>query len=272
MDEAGTPAAGAGAWLARAAQLAQAAQTENTALAAAAAQTALLEASLAQAEKSLKGAEAACAASVEQLRANLQDEQPCPVCGALEHPYSHADDALQAMLASLQDEVLACRTQARGNVERLATHKAALAAHVREQAQRRKNWRRLPSIIDSLNAQWQPHADTLQLPPEDAARGLVHAATGRQCGGLQALAQQEAALRQASTRREQAQAAHELASANTRAAQAAVADAQARLAQLQAQQAASAGQGRDGARHARRLAGAARWRVCRRRRRRRLER
>jgi exonuclease SbcC len=52
---------------------------------------------------------------VEQLRATLQDDQPCPVCGALEHPYSHADDALQAMLASLQDQVLACRANLRGN-------------------------------------------------------------------------------------------------------------------------------------------------------------
>ncbi|WP_213877422.1 AAA family ATPase [Pseudomonas sp. dw_358] len=32
-------------------------------------------------------------ASVEELRAQLQDEQPCPVCGSLEHPY-HQPEAL----------------------------------------------------------------------------------------------------------------------------------------------------------------------------------
>ena len=230
-------------WQARAAQLAQAAQTENTALAAAAAQTPLLEARLAQAEKSLKGAEAACAASVEQLRATLQDEQPCPVCGALEHPYSHADDALQAMLASLHDEVLACRTQARGNVERMATHKAALAAHMHEQAQTAEELSALPPIIDSLNAQWQPHADILQLPPANLRADWFTQQLAANAAGLQALAQQETALRQASARREQAQAAYELASNEHARCTSSVADAQARLAQLQAQQAGNADKG-----------------------------
>lgn len=230
-------------WQARAAQLAQAAQTESTALAAAAAQTPLLEARLAQAEKSLKGAEAACAASVEQLRTTLQDEQPCPVCGALEHPYSHADHALQAMLASLQDEVLACRTQTRGNLEQLATHKAALAATAREQAQTDTELAALPPAIDSLNAQWQPHADTLQLPPANQRADWFTQQLAANAAGLQALAQQEAALRQASTLREQAQAAYELASNEHARCTSSVADAQARLAQLQAQQAGNADKG-----------------------------
>ncbi|WP_426072282.1 AAA family ATPase [Janthinobacterium sp. DSP2-3-3] len=229
-------------WQARAAQLAQATHTENTALAATAAQTALLEASLAQAEKSLKGAEAACAASVEQLRATLQDEQPCPVCGALEHPYLHAGDAdhhLQAMLASLQDEVLACRTRARSNLEQLATHRAALAAIAREQAQTDAELAALPPAIDSLHAQWQPHADTLPLPPENQRADWLMQQLAANAAALQALAQQEAALRQASARREQAQAAHELAGAEHARLTAAVAETQTRLAQLQAQQAAS---------------------------------
>ncbi|WP_409026743.1 AAA family ATPase [Janthinobacterium sp. SUN098] len=230
-------------WQARAAQLAQAAQTESTAWAAEAAQTALLEARLAQAEKSLKGAEAACAASVEQLRANLQDGQPCPVCGALEHPYSHADHALQAMLASLQDEVLACRTQARGNLERLATHKAALAATAREQAQTEAELAALPPAIDSLLAQWQPHANTLQLPPENRRADWFAQQLAANAAGLQALAQQETALRQAGVRREQAQAAHELASSEHARRTSTAAEAQARLAQLQAQQAGNADKG-----------------------------
>src|SRR5450830_1298399 len=233
-------------WQARAAQLAQAAQTESTALAAEAAQTPLLEARLAQAEKSLKGAEAACAASVEQLRATLQDEQPCPVCGALEHPYTHADHSnhpLQAMLASLQDEVLDCRTQARGNLERLATHRAALAAHMHEQAQTAEELSALPSIIDSLNAQWLPQADTLQLPHAKQRADWFTQQLAANAAGLQALAQQEAALRQASTLREQAQAAYELASNEHARCTSSVADAQARLAQLQAQQAGNADKG-----------------------------
>ena len=227
---------------ARAAQLAQAMQAENTALAAQAARTALLEASLAQAEKSLKGAEAACAASVEQLRATLQDEQPCPVCGALEHPYTHvghADNALHAMLASLQDEVLACRTQARSNLEQLATHRAALAGYAREQAQIEAELAALPPAIAILETQWRPHGDKLQLPSEARRADWFTQQLTANAAGLQALAQQEAALHQASARREQAQAAHELAGAEHARLTAAVAEAQTRLAQLQAQQAAS---------------------------------
>ncbi|MGK5052689.1 AAA family ATPase [Janthinobacterium sp. RB2P8] len=224
---------------ARAAQLAQAALAENTALAAQAARTALLEAGLAQAEKSLKGAEAACAASVEQLRATLQDQQPCPVCGALEHPYSHADHALHAMLASLQDEVLACRTQARNNLEQLATHKAALAGYAREQAQIEAELATLPPAIATLEAQWQPHGATLQLPPANQRADWFTQQMAADAADLQALAQQETALRQASARREQAQAAHELAGTEHARLTAAVAETQTRLAQLQAQQVAS---------------------------------
>ena len=230
-------------WQATAAQLAQAMQAENAALAAAAAQTALLDASLAQAEKSLKGAEAACAASVEQLRATLQDDQPCPVCGALEHPYSHADDALQAMLASLQDQILACRAGLRGNVERLAAHRAALAAYAREEAQTAAELAALPAAIALLDAQWQPHADSLQLPPAAQRADWFTQQLAANAAGLQALAQQETALRQASARRDQAQAAHELASNDHARWTASVAEAQTRLAQLQAQQAAHAEKG-----------------------------
>ncbi|MCL6485485.1 MAG: exonuclease SbcC, partial [Janthinobacterium lividum] len=227
---------------ARAAQLAQAALAEDTALAAQAARTAQLEAGLAQAEKSLKGAEAACAASVEQLRATLQEEQPCPVCGALEHPYTqaeHGNHPLQAMLASLQDEVRACRTHARSNLEQLATHRAALAGYAREQAQTAAELAALPPAIAALEAQWRPHDETLQLPPEAGRAHWFTQQLAANAARLQALALQEAALREASARREQAQAAHELAGAEHARLTAAVTETQTRLAQLRTQQAAN---------------------------------
>jgi exonuclease SbcC len=45
-----------------------------------------LDAQAAQAERLLKGAQLACADGVESLRATLVDDQPCPVCGAEDHP------------------------------------------------------------------------------------------------------------------------------------------------------------------------------------------
>lgn len=58
-----------------------------------------------QAVRMLKIAEAASSASVEQLRAGLEAGQPCPVCGALEHPYGLMDDAFRRQLQGLEAEV-----------------------------------------------------------------------------------------------------------------------------------------------------------------------
>ncbi|WP_407311143.1 AAA family ATPase [Pseudomonas sp. nanlin1] len=55
-------------------------------------------------------------ATVEQLRASLQPEQPCPVCGSQEHPYQHAEVLLQALAGD--DEQAAA--EARQHVEQLA--------------------------------------------------------------------------------------------------------------------------------------------------------
>lgn len=43
-------------------------------------------------------------ASVEELRAQLQDDQPCPVCGSQEHPYHQPEALLQSLGRHDQDE------------------------------------------------------------------------------------------------------------------------------------------------------------------------
>jgi exonuclease SbcC len=67
------------------------------------------EAAWKQAERSLNAARLACAETVEQLRANLEPEQPCPVCGAKDHPYSVEHPDLRPVLKALTDEAEAHR-------------------------------------------------------------------------------------------------------------------------------------------------------------------
>jgi len=93
-------------------QLQDSLRQAETALLRLSEQTPLAGAALVQAERSLKRAEAACAGNVETLRAALQENEPCPVCGALEHPFSGDNPQLHAMLDSLRIEVARCRTDA----------------------------------------------------------------------------------------------------------------------------------------------------------------
>lgn len=66
------------------------------------AQQPVVERACQQAEQSVRLAEQACHAQVESLRASLEADSPCPVCGALEHPYAQQTPAFNALLDSLR--------------------------------------------------------------------------------------------------------------------------------------------------------------------------
>jgi len=65
----------------------------------------LLESQLHCAEQALHLAKLAASENAETMRAELQPDQPCPVCGALEHPYVTHSPVVDAMLQVLQDHV-----------------------------------------------------------------------------------------------------------------------------------------------------------------------
>ena len=113
--------------LARASAQAEQAQAALTAADAAAP---TLVAAAQQAELSLRAAELACADSVADLRAQLVDAAPCPVCGGVDHPYADgaASTALRAVLEQLRAQVAACRAAAEANLARQAAEGARLAA------------------------------------------------------------------------------------------------------------------------------------------------
>ncbi len=89
---------------------------------------------LEQAEQALKTAEAACAKNVETLRAHLEHGSPCPVCGAIDHPYASGEAPSRAILVGLKTQVDACRQALDALIKEEAGHEAGLATDDRRLA------------------------------------------------------------------------------------------------------------------------------------------
>ncbi|HEV7814032.1 MAG TPA: AAA family ATPase, partial [Janthinobacterium sp.] len=166
-----------------------------------------------QAERSLKTAEAACAENVETLRAALQEEAPCPVCGALDHPYRHDNGALQAMLAGLQAEVARCRQQAQDSIEHQATQRAAAGAGIEQLGVIGSELRALTEAIEGLAPVWQRQAAALDLPQDARAGAWFEEQLRTAQAALADMARQEEAIRRAVAARDEAQDACDQAAA-----------------------------------------------------------
>jgi exonuclease SbcC len=98
-------------------------------------------------------------ASVEQLREQLVDHQPCPVCGSEDHPYHQSDALLQALSGHDDSE----ETAARSKVSQLSEKLAELRTEVTE--------------LNNQLKQSKPQQDQLgeqlqKLTPELEAHGL----------------------------------------------------------------------------------------------------
>lgn len=204
---------------AQAAQLQQAKATAEAQLALARQEHVGIMAAFAQAERSLKLAEAACAESVEKLRATLEDDTPCPVCGAHEHPYRHDDGALQAMLTGLRAEVVRCRDQVTANANEQASQRAIVQSRIEQLGEIAAETRSVHEALQRAEAAWRGHplvgdaAPDSALPDEDQRAGWFDAQLAATRGALQQIEQQEAAVRAAAAARDHAQQACDQASA-----------------------------------------------------------
>jgi len=97
-------------------------------------------------------------ASVEELRAQLQDEQPCPVCGSNEHPYHQP----QALLQSLGRHDESEQASAQQAVDQLKEKLTELRAEVGGVIARQKE---LLQQQEQLTAQVQALAPSLEAHP-----------------------------------------------------------------------------------------------------------
>ncbi|HRY16907.1 MAG TPA: AAA family ATPase [Candidatus Competibacteraceae bacterium] len=183
---------------------------------------------LEQAEKLLKIAEAANAESVETLRASLEIGSPCPVCGAVDHPYATGDAPSRAILVRLETEVDECRKTAKILDRQEATHQNSLENSRCRLAGLAKEQEALTATQQRDNAVWNTHplaAELTVITPDNRSIWLTDQQQLAR-NGLAAIAQQENAQRKAAKQRDDVQQARDLAQQQHSAAQKIVYDAQ----------------------------------------------
>jgi exonuclease SbcC len=161
------------------------------------------------AERSLRLAELAASESVEALRAGLEAEAPCPVCGATSHPYAEQNPVAEGMLSALRAEVERCRKALADIGE-----KSAKAAGRQQEAEKQKSESRkesaiLDSAVEATLRQWQGHPLKEEfIPVSEAQRQAWFTERRAEAkAALEDLARQEAAQRQALQGRDAAQGA-----------------------------------------------------------------
>lgn len=128
------------------------------------AQLPVVGAHLQQAERSLELAQAACGASVEQLRASLQPDTACPVCGALEHPYAQPDARLHQLLAGLLAEVSELRRQQHTLLQQQASASALGASAQQRMGELDAELATLVTQAGASQRAWQAHALVVATP------------------------------------------------------------------------------------------------------------
>lgn len=195
------------------AQQAQALSQAREALAASANGRVLAEAELRSAEQAWQAARLAASDSAEALRASLQPGQPCPVCGATEHPQSSpvADAVLEALRAHAQSRRLALD----GLLQRQAGAQAeqTLAEQALQQIDTERSM--LASQQQALQTDWNAHPLHAECSsqPAETIPGWLEQSQAETLAALQHANEQEAGQREALRASEQARLAFDAAKA-----------------------------------------------------------
>ncbi len=203
------------------------------------------EAAATEAERAWRVVFEATGASVEALRARLEPDTPCPVCGATEHPYATHHPGLDDALARLTENRDARRKAAADLDVAERTLANALAELARRRTQLDARLAALAEQAAGLDAAWREAAagiaaETETTPPVEAAEVAAWLATlgSGLATAQQQLAEDDARQREATSLQQTARRALDAARESAETAQRTLAqrqaDAQATAAALKA--------------------------------------
>ncbi|WP_456022237.1 AAA family ATPase [Pseudomonas protegens] len=109
-------------------------------------------------------------ASVEELRAQLQDDQPCPVCGSNEHPYHQPEALLQSLGRHDESEQANAQKVVDQLKEKLIELRAEVGGVIAQQKELLQQQEQLATQQQALAPSLEAHPLAAQLFNQDAAQ------------------------------------------------------------------------------------------------------
>ncbi|MEN2394397.1 SbcC/MukB-like Walker B domain-containing protein [Pseudomonas halotolerans] len=108
--------------------------------------------------------------SVEQLREQLKDDQPCPVCGSVEHPYHQPEALLQSLGRFDESEEANARKAVEALHEKVIDLRAQYSGVIAQLKELKQQQEQLFSQHQSLAPSLEGHPLSAQLLAQDAAK------------------------------------------------------------------------------------------------------
>ncbi|WP_448723934.1 AAA family ATPase [Pseudomonas farris] len=109
-------------------------------------------------------------ASVEELRAQLQDDQPCPVCGSPDHPYHQPEALLQSLGRHDESEQANAQKAVDLLKEKLTDLRAEVGGLIAQQKELLQQQEQLAAQQQGLTPSLEAHPLSAQLLVQDASK------------------------------------------------------------------------------------------------------
>ncbi|OAJ48682.1 AAA family ATPase [Pseudomonas marginalis] len=134
------------------------------------AELAIAEQTLTVTKQLLERQRLARSASVEELRAQLQDDQPCPVCGSHEHPYHQPEALLQSLGRHDENEEATAQKAVDTLKEKLTELRGEVGGLIAQQKEYLQQQEQLATQQQALKPSLEAHPLAATLFNQDAAR------------------------------------------------------------------------------------------------------